>query len=75
MADHSSSSTKTVDSSVYVRGNRTAMILMVLTVIEFFAAIWFPAFAVLLILLAAAKAYFVITVFMGLPKIWSEEEH
>lgn len=76
MADHSpSTEKKVVDSSVYNRGIRTGIILFVLTVIEYFAAIYFPQFAVLLILLAAAKAYFVITIFMGLPRLWSEEEH
>ncbi|MEM7800649.1 MAG: cytochrome C oxidase subunit IV family protein [Chloroflexota bacterium] len=75
MADPQSTSTKKVDKSVYRRGNITAIILAVITVVEFVIADQFPNLAIAIILLAAAKAYFVINVFMGLPKLWSEEEH
>lgn len=73
MADHSHS-TKAVDKSVYKIGNRTALILAAITIIEFVVAIYSSS-AVFLLLLAAAKAYFVMNIFMGMPRLWRGEEH
>ena len=77
MSDHSHSEEAhaTVDRSVYRRGFNTFLLLGVLTAIEFFAGAIENPSAVLLILLAIAKAALVLNVFMGITKLWRGGDH
>ncbi len=60
---------------VYVQGYVVALVLMVLTVIEYYAALHFPS-AIILFLLAIFKAALVLNYFMHITSVWSpEEEH
>ncbi len=76
MSDHSHSEAKSpvVDKTVYRKGFNTFIALAVLTAIEYFVGIYLPS-AVLLILLAVAKAALVMNVFMGITKLWREGDH
>ena len=80
MSDHSHSEKEVVavDRSVYRRGFNTFFALAVLTAIEFVAGsedfVAEPS-AVLLILLAVAKAALVMNVFMGITKLWRGGDH
>lgn len=76
MSDHShpEKTGSAIDRSVYRRGFNTFIALAVLTIIEYYVGIWFPS-AVLLILLAVAKAALVMNVFMGITKLWRGGDH
>lgn len=60
------------------RGMRVALILAVLTIIEYFAAVGLAGSAVGLIAvmtpIAALKAWAIFVYFMHLPKVWQGEE-
>ena len=61
--------------SVFRRGNTAAIVLAVLTIVEFAIAIYLPS-AILLLLLAIAKAGIIMQVFMNIARLWNpEEEH
>lgn len=56
------------------RGSITvAIILAVLTVIEYFAALMWP-FASILLLIGLVKAYFVVNRYMHISRLWTSEE-
>ena len=59
--------------SVFRRGNMAAIALGVLTIIEFLVAIYLPS-AILLLLLAIAKAGIIMQVFMNISRLWNPEE-
>lgn len=60
------------------RGMRVALILAVLTIIEYFAAVGLAGSSVGLIAvmtpIAALKAWAIFVYFMHLPKVWQGEE-
>jgi hypothetical protein len=60
-------------SAAYRLSATVAVILAILTVIEYFAAIYVPNTA-LLFLLAMLKAYFVLRFFMHVQRLWTSEE-
>ena len=64
----------TSKGSVFRRGNTAAIVLAVLTIIEFLVALYLPS-AILLLLLAIAKAGIIMQVFMNIARLWSPEEH
>ncbi len=51
-----------------------ALILAVLTVIEYFLALSYPVAAPLL-LIGLVKAYFVVNSYMHISRLWTAEEH
>ncbi len=51
-----------------------ALVLAVLTVIEYFTALTYPA-AALLLLMGLVKAYFVVNSYMHISRLWTVEEH
>ena len=63
-------------SSIYREGIIVAVVLAILTIIEYYAAITppFDSFAVLMIL-ALLKAVLVVNYFMHIRSVWSEDEH
>lgn len=77
MSDHShpEKAGSTVDRNVYRRGFNTFVALFVLTVIEYFVGAVENPSAVLLILLAIAKAALVLNIFMGITKLWRGGDH
>ena len=82
MSDHSHSDSPKAKAEIpqgnYRRGFNTFIALAVLTAIEFVAGsedfVAEPS-AVLLILLAVAKAALVMNVFMGITKLWRGGDH
>ncbi|MEZ4831475.1 MAG: cytochrome C oxidase subunit IV family protein [Caldilineaceae bacterium] len=60
---------------VYRQGYVVALVLAVLTIVEYYAALHFPS-AIILFLLAIFKAALVLNYFMHIRSVWSpEEEH
>ncbi|MEZ4633880.1 MAG: cytochrome C oxidase subunit IV family protein [Caldilineaceae bacterium] len=60
---------------VYRQGYVVALVLAVLTIVEYFAALYLPS-AIILFLLAIFKAALVLNYFMHIRSVWSpEEEH
>jgi len=60
-------------AGIYRSGYIIAIILAVVTGVEFYLAIHFNNFAIIM-LLGILKAYFVINYFMHIKSLWSEEE-
>ncbi|MBX3053238.1 MAG: cytochrome C oxidase subunit IV family protein [Caldilineaceae bacterium] len=60
-------------TSVYRTGYVVAIILAVVTIVEFYIATHFNNFAIMM-LLGLLKAYFVVNYFMHVKSLWSEEE-
>lgn len=60
-------------STAYRLSATVALILGVLTVVEYFAAIYFPS-TVVLFLLALFKGVAVVQYFMHVSRLWSTEE-
>jgi heme/copper-type cytochrome/quinol oxidase subunit 4 len=73
MSEHSRTKRKTV---IYRQGIIVAVILAILTLVEYYAAITPPlgSFAILMIL-ALLKAILVVNYFMHIRSLWSEDEH
>ena len=62
--------------TAYRRSTIVALILAVLTVLEYYAAVLYPDMWIVLVLLAIAKAALVINYFMHVSRLWSQgEEH
>ena len=61
-------------SGVYRQGIIVALVLAVLTIIQYFAALYLPN-AIILMLLALAKGYLVVQYFMHISSLWSEGDH
>ena len=57
------------------RGTWTFLVLMVLTLIEFFVAVAFGASTIMLFLIALVKAALIVWVFMHVSRLWREESH
>jgi cytochrome c oxidase subunit 4 len=63
-------------SAAYRRSIIVALVLAALTVLEYYAAVLYPALWVVLVLLAIAKAALVVNYFMHVSRLWSQsEEH
>lgn len=60
-------------SGIYRTGYVVATILAVVTVVEYYLALYFNNFAIMM-LLGLVKAYFVVNYFMHIKSVWSEEE-
>ncbi|MFT5195634.1 MAG: hypothetical protein ACI9EW_000065 [Cellvibrionaceae bacterium] len=77
MSDHSNSEAKhpAVDKTVYQKGFYAFIALAVLTGIEYVLGTLPNPSAVLLILMAVAKAAIVMNVFMGITKLWRGGDH
>ena len=73
MSEHSRTKRKT---AIYREGIIVVVILAILTLVEYFAAITppFGSFAILMIL-ALLKAILVVHFFMHIRSVWSEDEH
>ncbi len=73
MSEHSRTKRKT---AIYREGIIVVVILAILTLVEYFAAITppFGSFAILMIL-ALLKAILVVNFFMHIRSLWSEDEH
>jgi cytochrome c oxidase subunit IV len=73
MSEHSRTKRKT---AIYREGIIVVVILAILTLVEYFAAITppFGSFAILMIL-ALLKAILVVNFFMHIRSVWSEDEH
>ena len=73
MSEHTHTKRKT---AIYREGIIVAVILAILTLVEYFAAITppFGSFAILMIL-ALLKAILVVNFFMHIRSLWSEDEH
>ncbi len=73
MSEHSPTKRK---SAIYREGIIVAVVLAVLTIIEYYAAITpsFDSFAILMIL-ALLKAVLVVNYFMHIRSVWSEDDH
>ena len=73
MSEQSRTKRKT---AIYREGIIVAIVLAILTIIEYYAAITppFDSFAVLMIL-ALLKAILVVNYFMHIRSVWSEDEH
>ena len=63
-------------TAIYREGIIVVVILAILTLVEYFAAITppFGSFAILMIL-ALLKAILVVNFFMHIRSVWSEDEH
>jgi cytochrome c oxidase subunit IV len=61
-------------AAAYRTSITVALILALLTVIEYFAALAYPT-AALLLLLGLVKAYFVVNSYMHISRLWTAEEH
>lgn len=73
MSEHSSSKRK---SGIYREGIIVAIVLAILTLIEYYAAITppFDSFAILMIL-ALLKGILVVNFFMHIRSLWAEDDH
>jgi len=60
-------------AGIYRSGYVVAIILAILTIVEYYIAIHFNSFAIMM-LLGLVKAYFVVNYFMHIKTLWSEEE-
>lgn len=60
-------------SGIYRTGYVVAIVLAIVTVVEFYIATHFNNFAIMM-LLGLVKAYFVVNYFMHIKSLWSEEE-
>ncbi|RLT38902.1 MAG: hypothetical protein DWI57_11160 [Chloroflexi bacterium] len=60
-------------AGIYRTGYVVAIILAVLTAVEYYIATHFNSFAVMM-LLGLLKAYFVVNYFMHIKTLWTEEE-
>lgn len=60
-------------AGIYRTGYVVAIILAVVTVVEFYIATHFNSFAIMMVL-GVLKAYFVVNYFMHIKSLWSEEE-
>lgn len=60
-------------AGIYRSGYVVAIILAILTVVEYYIATHFNSFAIMM-LLGLVKAYFVVNYFMHIKTLWSEEE-
>lgn len=61
--------------SPYTRGFITFIVLMVLTLVEYYIGAAEDPSAVLLILIAILKAGIIMNIFMGITRLWRQEEH
>ncbi len=76
MSDHHSSESSASKSGIFIRGNTAAIALAVITVVEFIMAAAFGIeSAVWMLLLAIIKAGIIMNIFMGISRLWSEEDH
>ena len=73
MSEHSPTKRKT---AIYREGIIFAVVLAILTLVEYYAAITppFDSFAILMIL-ALLKAILVVNYFMHIRSVWSEGDH
>ena len=73
MSEHSPTKRKT---AIYREGLIVAVVLAILTLVEYYAAITppFDSFAILMIL-ALLKAILVVNYFMHIRSVWSEGDH
>jgi len=62
-----------VETSIYRTGYFVAIVLAIVTVVEFYIALTFNNFAIMM-LLGLVKAYLVVNYFMHVKNLWSEEE-
>lgn len=60
-------------AGIYRTGYIVAIILAVVTAVEYYIAIYFNSFAVMM-LLGLVKAYLVVNYFMHIKTLWTEEE-
>jgi len=60
-------------AGIYRSGYVVAIILAILTIVEYYIATHFNSFAIMM-LLGLVKAYFVVNYFMHIKTLWSEEE-
>ena len=60
-------------AGIYRTGYVIAIILAIVTVVEFYIATHFNSFAVMM-LLGIVKAYLVVNYFMHIKSLWTEEE-
>ena len=61
-------------AAAYRTSITVALILALLTVIEYFAALAYPT-AALLMLIGLVKAYFVVNSYMHISRLWTAEDH
>lgn len=73
MSDHSSPS-ESPKGSIYRRGNMAAIALAVITIVEFILAAYTSS-AVVMLLLGILKAGIIMNIFMGISRLWNEEDH
>ena len=71
MSEHSPTKRK---SAIYREGIIVAIILAIVTVIEYYVALNLNSFAIMMIL-ALLKAILVVNYFMHIRSLWSEDEH
>ena len=71
MSEHSPTKRK---SAIYREGIIVAIVLAVVTVIEYYVALNLNSFAIMMIL-ALLKAILVVNYFMHIRSLWSEDEH
>ena len=71
MSEHSPTKRK---SALYREGIIVAIVLAVVTVIEYYVALNLNSFAIMMIL-AVLKAILVVNYFMHIRSLWSEDEH
>lgn len=60
-------------SAAYRQSVTVAIVLAILTIVEYFAAIYMPS-TVILMLLALFKAVAVLNYFMHVSRLWKQEE-
>jgi heme/copper-type cytochrome/quinol oxidase subunit 4 len=60
-------------AGIYRTGYIVAIILAVVTAVEYYIATHFNSFAIMM-LLGLVKAYFVVNYFMHIKTLWTEEE-
>ncbi|MCL4833543.1 MAG: cytochrome C oxidase subunit IV family protein [Caldilineaceae bacterium] len=60
-------------AGIYRTGYIVAIVLAVVTVVEFYIALTFNNFAIMM-LLGLVKAYLIVNYFMHIKSLWSEEE-
>ncbi len=71
MSEHSPTKRK---SAIYRQGIIVAIVLAIVTVIEYYVALNLNSFAIMMIL-ALLKAILVVNYFMHIRSLWSEDEH
>jgi heme/copper-type cytochrome/quinol oxidase subunit 4 len=60
-------------TGIYRSGYVVAIVLAIVTVVEFYIALTFNNFAIMM-LLGLVKAYLVVNYFMHIKSLWTEEE-